>query len=473
MLSHYQPKQTTSWTVTARYEEDVVPQEVIGELPGAVQKFLRFEQQNLWKKERFRNPGSDFSLQPEFLPEHGRAFWLPCFWVKKKHLYVYGGWAGAASAIAWAEGEGPEARVLFPIHPAELDSCGEFLAKAGAVDTRAEGLAIVATPTSSTRTVLAWPVQQPGNVFLAKLSLRSKLFGNRRLQRSKVARCVGLSELVERSRRALPTRLRYFTEPYGLVPRQMADMGVIIRPIPEEVRSDRVVPVALFALMGGTDASRPLLLELPERTGIRVQEFVEDVLLEGFAKIWIELVFGRGIVLEAHAQDLLVAVSKDGVPLEGLYYRDFEGLTVDWALRRARGVLEPISLPYCCDWFNTYETWGYPRYQLASWKMRISLFDYVFLVLGELQSALTGWQASGVMAGPKLSDGELTSLFSRYLRCAIQERFGMREEHEYDISRDLNRFIKFMMCVRREVMHRNRSPGWGDREHAQSWESSR
>jgi len=84
--------------------------------------------------------------------------------------------------------------------------------------------------------------------------------------------------------------------------------------------------------------------------------------------------------------------------------------------------------------------------------MRTSLFDYLYLMLTELESALLEWQASGVMAGEKVSEGELTFLFSRYLRKAIQEKFGMREAEEYNIHHHLNRFVKFLMRVRREIM---------------------
>jgi hypothetical protein len=163
-------------------------------------------------------------------------------------------------------------------------------------------------------------------------------------------------------------------------------------------------------------------------------------------------VFGVGLLLEAHAQDLLLALSSEGIALGSFYYRDFEGLAVDWAMRRARGLPEPAVLPHSCEWFSTYDTWGYPLFQLVSCKMRTSLFDYLQFVLAELESAAAEWRAMGVMVRPKLWEGELTLLFSRYLRKAIQERFGMREEHQYDIHKNLNRFVKFLMLVRREVI---------------------
>jgi hypothetical protein len=90
---------------------------------------------------------------------------------------------------------------------------------------------------------------------------------------------------------------------------------------------------------------------------------------------------------------------------------------------------------------------------MISQKLMNSLFDYIHLVLVEVESAVQEWQTGGLMGGEKLGEGVLTALFSRYLRRAIHDKFGMRETQEYNVIQpNLTRFAKFLMQVRREVM---------------------
>lgn len=414
-----------------------------------------FEQRNLWNLSLVRSLEHDQGFDDRYLPENRAVFRLPCFWVRRKDLYVYRGLQ--ASETMWGNGEkqGPDDRVLFPMHPAELRNHQEFFACVGAVDTATHGVRFFATPTSSTRTVLVWPDGQPENTFFAKLSLNSRLFGDRRLRRERVAGSVGLSRLVLESAEALPSGVKYFPEKVGLAPRWAQEGGVIIRVIPEEIKAGRVVPAPLFALIGGDQEHRPLLLELMARGEVDIREFIESVLLEQFADNWVDLVFESGLILEAHGQDLLLALSPNLIPLGGLYYRDFEGLTVDWSLRRVRGLSEPSSLPHAWKWFETYETWGYPLLQLVFGKLRTSLFDYLYFFLSQFEIALAEWRANGGLIVAKDLEGRLTFLFSHYLRRAIHRKFGLREPEEYDIQRDLNRFVKFLLRVRREVMLSN------------------
>ena len=80
----------------------------------------------------------------------------------------------------------------------------------------------------------------------------------------------------------------------------------------------------------------PVLQLWMQRAGIGVQDLVEEGLLVGFLRLWVELVFNEGLRLDAHAQNLVLVVSARLEPLGGLSYRDFEGLAGVWVLRRAR-----------------------------------------------------------------------------------------------------------------------------------------
>jgi len=418
---------------------------------GTVGALLRFEQRGLWRPDRLRDSSTGVGSLGAYFPERGAIFRLPCFRLRGTSVVRYEHSSGLSPGEGLGcAGVGP-GEVLFPVHPVEQARYAAALAGAKALESPAEGPRLWATPTSSTRTVLAWPENRPEQASFVKLSLVSRELGDRGLTRTRVARSVALSQLVAQEQARLPGNIRFFPEWLGLVPRALPAGGVIFRAIPAEILDGKVMPVPLFALMGASAGHLPLLRQLVERMGREAREAIEAVLIARFAELWVDLVFDAGLILEAHAQNLLLALSPQGVALGGLYYRDFEGLAVDWVLRRAKGLAER-ELPQASEWFSTYQTWGYPLYQLVSIKLLISLFDYLDLVLGELESALLQWQAAGTAVGPRVQAGELTGRFSECLRGAIAEKFGMREDAQYDVRRQLKRFVKFLMLVRRAVL---------------------
>lgn len=422
------------------------------QLPDTLQRFLVFEQSHLWKPERFRATKREDSFDQRYLPESGAVFRIPCFKVQRRHLYVSGSAKSVGELFQTTGADRHDEEVLVAVHPAELRRYSECLRAMGARSASEDGLHVFGTPTSSTRTVLVWADGKPESSCFVKLSLHAGLLGDRSLPRSKVAGSIGMSELVHRSRGALPADIKYFPEPLGVVPRCMQDGGMIIRCIPEEIVRGGVIAAPLFSLIGHDSSHTALLRQILDAGRVTVREILEEVLLARFARLWLDMAFDFGLILEAHGQDLLLALSRDLVPLGGFYYRDFEGLAVDWALRRARGLPEPDNLPHGFEWFSTYETWGYPLYQLVSMKLWISLTDYIHLVLGELEAALLQWRASGVLSKELFGKGELTFLFSHYLRRAVRDKFGVAEAAEYDIRHQRNRFVKFLMGVRKQII---------------------
>ena len=427
----------------------------IHELPTHLQALVGFEQRNLWRVEKYRANLAVSDFDEMYLPERRGVFFLPCSSVRREDLYVYGDGEGLRYGIRELVHDVRDNTFILPVHPAEFARQTELLPTQHAESAARDSIRLLATPMSSTRTLLAWPEGHPESAFFTKLSLMSRLFGDRRLDRRKVAASVWRSQLVGKLMRQLPPEMGYFAEPWGIVRRNQPERGLLFRAIPEELRGGKELLAPLFALMGGGRESPPLALQLIVRYGNDGFAALKDILLCKFAKLWVDLVFDFGILLEAHGQDLLLTWSPAATPQGRFYYRDFEGMAVDWALCRARGLPEPGGL-HAWEWFSTYETCGYRLYQLVSVKMISSLFDYLHLVLGELESAVLEWQASGAIARGTVREGELTFVFSRCLRYAIQEKFGMSEGENYDIRHRLARFVKFLMQVRRDVMNGSR-----------------
>ncbi len=421
------------------------------QLPSSLQQQLALERFNLHKPEVFLNTSRDPAFDPQYLPQNCGAFELPCYWIERRHLYVSGAQHHACNEFRFFASAGPNDRVLFPVHPTSVPHYAELLSKLRARDAAKEGLRIWAVPTASVRTFLAWPDHAPDQALFVKTSLHSPILGDRRLHRWRVARSVGLSKLVQDSLAALPAGLSYFPETLGLVPRQMPDSGVIVRSIPLEIKSDRLLVAPLFSLMGG-QAAQPLFLALIEQGRMQPLEFLEDVLCAQFARLWLALTLRFGLILEAHGQDLMLALSLDLQPLGRFYYRDFEGLQVDWELRRALGLSTPEHMPNACAWHETYSTWGYRYGELVWYKYRISLLQYLHFVLHELELMLREWQERGLMRGPRVNEADLTAMFSQQMMKALDEMFGVRVPAEYNIHRSLSRFVLLLMSVRKNLL---------------------
>ena len=423
---------------------------VLEQLPGPLQQQLILERFHLHKPEAFQVTSQDPAFDPRYFPQNCGAVELPCYWIERRHLYVFGSQQRAPDELRFFTGEGPQDHVLFPLHPASVAHYREQLVKLDARDAATDGLRIWAVPTSSTRTFLAWPDRMPERALFVKTSLHSPILGDRRLYTWKVARSVGLSGLVQDSLAELPASMGYFPEALGLIPREMPDCGVIIRSIPPEFKTNRLLAAPLFSLMGGQQA-QPLFLTLMEQARLQPWEFVEQVLCSKFARLWLQLTLQHGLILEAHGQDLMLAMSPDLRTLDRFYYRDFEGLQVDWELRRQHGLSTPANMPNAREWDQSYATWGYRYGHLVWYKLRISLLQYLHFVLAELEFMLREWQDRGLMNGPRINEDDLTDMFSRKMMEVIHELFSVRVKAEYNIHRHLNRFVLLLVHLRKDL----------------------
>ncbi len=442
--------------------ERIDDQEIISQLPPSLRTLMTLERFHLHKAEQFQDTSRDPRFDTRYLPQNCGALRLPCFWVHRKHLGLHGCQADVVDQLAFFDGDGSHGRVLFPVHPSSAEDYKEFLSHVGARDALQEGLCIWAAPTSSTRTLLAWPDRAPHKALFVKTSLHSAIFGDRRVCLMKVGRSVGLSRLVQDCRADLPPALSCLPEEFGFAARRPPHSGAIIRSIPAEIRDGRVLAAPMFSLLGGSGTHVPLLLTLLERCGMQPLRFVEEVLCAPFARLWLDMSLRRGLILEAHGQDLMLALAPNLTPLGRFYYRDFEGLQVDWELRRRCGWPAPHGMPHDWSWRETYASWGYPYSDLLWYKWRISLFDYLHFVLNETELSLIEWRDRGLIGGQKCAENEVTMIFSRHLFKAVEEMFGVRVDAPFNVYRSLNRFLIFLLKVRREVMAGRREQKAGE-----------
>lgn len=421
---------------------------IIKQLPPGLRNWLTLERFHLHKADLFQHRPQDPGFDPRYFPQHARPFRLPCYRVPRRHLFVYGCQHEGMQRQPFGAGASPEDRVLFPIHPSALDDFRPFLNE---VDARADGRCLWALPTSSTRTLLVWPDGAGDQAVLVKTSLHSQILGDRRITRIRAGRSVGLNRLIEQQRAQLPPELHVVPEVLGLSTRHALDSGALIRLVPSEIKDGRAQMAPLFSLLGGDDGRVPLLLTLLERTDMEPVRFVDQLLCASFAPLWVDLSFRHGLILEAHGQDLLLGMTAQGVPTGHFYYRDLEGLQVDWELRSHSGWPEP-DLPNRWAWRETYGSWGYRFCDFLWYKWEISLFDYLRMVLFEVESSLRQWHDRALVRGPKCAEGELTMLFSRHLFAALERLFNQSLGTPYDILGSLNRFLIKLMRLRKAAL---------------------
>jgi hypothetical protein len=300
--------------------------------------------------------------------------------------------------------------------------------------------------------MLAWRDAEPQDAVCLKLTLSSPILGDRHIYHKTAACSVGLSTLLELSRERLPESFEFFPEPLGFTPRRLLDGSFIVRTIPQRILLGQERAVPLFALLGGLQGRRPMLLTILEATKMSLWEFVREVLCERFARLWVCLYFRLGLILEAHGQDVLLAVDPDFRPADRFYYRDLEGLQVDWELRRRVGLPTPQEMPRASQWFDTYDTWGYRGYQLTCTKVRTSLFDYMHFVLREVEIEARNWRRAGLVSGPEIVEGEGVRCFASALAEQIKAQLGIPMTVGYDAFAELNRFTLELMSVRRTLL---------------------
>lgn len=433
------------------------PQGIIEQLPAALREWLMLERFHLHKADQFQPRCRDPQFDAGYFPQHCRPFRLPCFWVAKKYLYLHDCQHEVMDALPFSAGTAEE-QVLFPIHPSALKDFQPFLHEVDARDASLGGLCLWALPTSSTRTLLVWPDGAGDRALFVKTSLHSPILGDRRITRIRAGRSVGLSRLVQQASKQVPPQLHVLPEVLGFSTRNGLDSGALIRLVPSEIKEGRAQVAPLFSLLGGEAGRVPLLLTLLERSDTQPVRFVDELLCASFAPLWAELTFRHGLILEAHGQDLLLGLSAQGIPSGHFYYRDLEGLQVDWELRRHRG-WQPPDLPNGWAWRETYGTWGYRYCDFIWYKWRISLYGYLRLVLAEVESSLREWHERGLVRGPKCQEGELTMLFSHHLFAALERLFNTSMGARYDVLRSLNRFVIGLLKLRRAALQTSARDG--------------
>jgi hypothetical protein len=272
-------------------------------------------------------------------------------------------------------------QVRFLIHPeiwasSEIDNLDELHAL-----RRGEPLHVA--PTASTRTVFTTdtPANIPRHFVKLHYPRRISRF-NRRLRLKNIRNSVEATHDLAHVRF---DKFAYLPDSLGFTYGDSGNpWGFLVREgTPRPFRGARFL-VPYFALYGGDlhhTEDRPLLVQMIERLGAEPQSFVIDEIMIPVLECWAKVVRERGILLESHAQNLLLEIDSDFKPRR-VVHRDFDV----WVDAEARKQAD-LEVMVASIGTNT----AYPREQHYSLVydhfIGRELFDYLLGVLTRFYSA--------------------------------------------------------------------------------------
>jgi len=317
-------------------------------LPAATRRWLALEQT---VNDRRINPlhvvslsGSQDAVWPEYRPERRPVWPLAAIFVPSREAHSYGNHRGWLATRLRLHVPGDQ-DVVF-VHPQSIEAYRRYIDRYGLVRTR-----ILATPTSSHRSLLAWNPASPDTPVIVKVSLFVVMGGVLRdvdegeLARSTVATMI-LDGIDPRVRAA--NGFEFFADVGGAA-LQRAGKAWILRSLPESIvsaRSKTMVP--FFSLCSAQPGEPdPILARAIRRSGRSAAEFLCERIIDPYVRVFSYLLLVEGLGIEAHSQNVLCEMTEDLEVTGKIAFRDLAGwgAFVNLALRAARGRGVPDALP--------------------------------------------------------------------------------------------------------------------------------
>lgn len=230
--------------------------------------------------------------------------------------------------------------VLFAVHPetwmnAELEGMNELR-------TMPRVKPLVVAPTASTRTVLVANGEQRVPEHFLKLHYPGRISRfNRKLRRKNISNGVAITKDLANVHL---DKFAYLPEVMGVTFGNRAESwGFLVREqIPRPFQPSRFL-IPCFALYGGDlqhSEDAPLLIQMIEHARANPEDFVVDQIMIPIVECWAGVVRRRGILLESHAQNLLLEIDESLKPVR-IVHRDFD-VWIDFDTRRRHGLDIPF-----------------------------------------------------------------------------------------------------------------------------------
>ncbi|MGZ3721727.1 MAG: IucA/IucC family C-terminal-domain containing protein [Bdellovibrionales bacterium] len=391
-------------------------------LPLGVQAWYIYETDYLSRivdDHKLRSP--EFNEQdPFYAPEAKNIFDLLGVWIPENQLQVFKSSRvdlQIREEFTRQTGNGKE--YLFLIHPESMDLYEEILQKNYERET------FRAVATASSRSLLIWKRGDESRPMIGKVSLNKEVGESlRTIKGTEAASSMGVSMTLGGTK-DLPENILIMDETMSMIPVGMERGAMILRSFPPEFFSGKTQFFPLFALYG--DKNPGLLLNLLKRAKTDPAEYVRAHIIAPFVKLWAKMAVDQGILLEPHAQNILMEMS-DGELTDRFGLRDFGGFNIDFELRKRRSQFVPAELPnFTGDLNKDY----YQQRHIENIRKGLNIyFEGGFLY--NVQRAMNTWAKNGLIA--RSSEGkynlskilldELSLEFSQRLNRKVKIREG-------------------------------------------------
>lgn len=275
------------------------------------------------------NIGENF--QNEFYkPEMKNTFVVSSYWIHTDNLHYF--YTNSLLCNYFIKKD----KALFLIHP----ECEDFY---GPIKLQEKGPFFHARATSSCRTLLMYPDDNPNLLFFGKLSINKIIdYCTRTIPLGEVSRSVGTTIFLDdlKKKDALPENFDYFREVIGMIPKNFDRGGMIIREVHPKLLTSNIMPFfALFTKQ--KDNEYPILRNYNKSFYINKKHYVKKKIIRPFIKQFIAL-SKLGIAMECHAQNVLIEVENGTIKC--FIYRDFGGFNIN-----LKTVPIHLKMPYVSD----------------------------------------------------------------------------------------------------------------------------
>lgn len=388
------------------------------ELPPGVEKLIYAEQILISRDlDETIITSPKLNHQDEFYtPEQRNVFALKTYWINEEYLDAFkdSGLNPELEKLMHRNVDGVDQWRLI-VHPESEDFYSELL-KTG---SRAKDW--YATSTSSSRTLVVWPPSRPDLVFFGKLSLNKEIGGVvRTIPAGEIARSLGTTAILNSISSELPKNFNYLPESIGLMPKNFERGGMIIREIPENIKSGKDNFVPLFSLYAQCKSCRknPLLMDMINKSDMGPEAFVRNKIISPFLDQWIELAKKEGISMEPHAQNVLIGIGDSGELNGQFLHRDFGGFNIDLDFRKKEKLTIPKNLPVIKSRVIDY----HQKFHVNSVESSLHIY-FVSGFAYNLDKSLSQWAEKGLI--PKYSKSP--TFFQDMVLKELAKKMGVKQ----------------------------------------------
>lgn len=175
----------------------------------------------------------------------------------------------------------------------------------------------------------------------------------------------------------------------------------------------------MFALYG--DQTRGVLADLLRGSSLAPEVYVQEKILRPFVKLWMELAVDQGILMEPHAQNMLIEM-KNGALTGRFVVRDFGGFNIDFQARQRTGKFIPAVLPSFTG--NIEKDYYFEAHQKNIYMSLHNYFEGGFLY--NVEQAMNKWARAGLIKSSSLGRYTFHDMLINELSRALSEKSGAK-----------------------------------------------